>query len=120
MAVIDKPLTVVAGNGVLEAYAKRFVQRTVAAPTPINVAAVPVKQANEGDVIRIGWTGTPDNINYLEAHAAAFRELLLDIHSLALKKQGEKVADTLDNWKGRGMQVDDILVVGFKYHFAND
>ncbi len=45
----------------------------------------------------------------------AFRELLLHIDSLPMKKQGEKIAETLDNWKGNNMQVDDILVVGFKY-----
>jgi len=45
----------------------------------------------------------------------AFRELLLNIHTLPIRKQGEKVAETLDIWKGNNMQVDDILVVGFKF-----
>jgi len=50
----------------------------------------------------------------------AFRELLLDLHALPLKNQGEKIADTLDNWKGNTMQIDDILVLGFKYLFTNE
>jgi serine phosphatase RsbU (regulator of sigma subunit) len=45
----------------------------------------------------------------------AFRELILEYHQLPLKKQGEKIAETLDLWKGGSMQVDDILVIGFKY-----
>jgi len=52
--------------------------------------------------------------------ALAFRELLLDIYSHPLKEQGEKIADTLDQWKNGTMQVDDILVLGFKYHFSNE
>ncbi|HEY4786857.1 MAG TPA: SpoIIE family protein phosphatase, partial [Bacteroidales bacterium] len=50
----------------------------------------------------------------------AFRDLLLDIHSLPLKKQGQKVAETLELWKGKNMQVDDILVVGFKFQFGKE
>lgn len=45
----------------------------------------------------------------------AFRQLLLDHAHLTLKKQGEKIAETLEIWKGFNMQVDDVLVLGFKY-----
>lgn len=45
----------------------------------------------------------------------AFRQLLLDIHALPVKKQGEKVADAFNCWKGRHEQVDDVLITGFKY-----
>jgi serine phosphatase RsbU (regulator of sigma subunit) len=46
----------------------------------------------------------------------AFRQLLLNIHTLPLKKQGEKLAETFDLWKGGSMQVDDVLITGFKYN----
>jgi len=45
----------------------------------------------------------------------AFRQLLLDHSSLSLKKQGEKIAEALEMWKGYNMQVDDVLVLGFRY-----
>lgn len=43
-----------------------------------------------------------------------FRQLLQDSHHLPMDKQGEKVAETFENWKGDMMQVDDVLVVGIK------
>jgi serine phosphatase RsbU (regulator of sigma subunit) len=50
----------------------------------------------------------------------AFRQLLLDHTHLPLKKQGEKIAETLEIWKGFNIQVDDVLVLGFKYKMTDD
>jgi serine phosphatase RsbU (regulator of sigma subunit) len=50
----------------------------------------------------------------------AFRRLLLDLASLPLKQQGEKIAETLEIWKGYNMQVDDVTVLGFRYLKDND
>jgi phosphoserine phosphatase RsbU/P len=46
----------------------------------------------------------------------AFRQLILDLHHLPLQQQGEKIAETFDIWKSEFMQVDDVLVIGFKYN----
>jgi phosphoserine phosphatase RsbU/P len=43
-----------------------------------------------------------------------FQELLLDIHKKPLDEQNEILFRTMNNWKGKNEQVDDILVVGFK------
>lgn len=66
---------VVAGNTILADYARRFVSKILVAPTPIDVRAVPLKDHKEREVVTIGWTGTPDNVNYLEAHSEAFKTL---------------------------------------------
>jgi glycosyltransferase involved in cell wall biosynthesis len=73
--VLQQCDAVIAGNAVLASYAHRFVRKSLVAPTPIDIRAVPMKQHKESDVITIGWTGTPDNVNYLEAHSEAFRAI---------------------------------------------
>src|SRR5262245_21126459 len=74
-AVLSECDGVVAGNAVLANYARRFVPKVLIAPTPINVRAVPLKEYSETEVVTIGWTGTPDNVNYLEAYSSAFKAL---------------------------------------------
>jgi len=66
---------VVAGNQVLAKYAVRFVPAHALAPTPIDVLNIPIKTHSESWPVVIGWTGTPDNINYLEYIGEAFRRL---------------------------------------------
>jgi serine phosphatase RsbU (regulator of sigma subunit) len=46
--------------------------------------------------------------------AKNFKELLLANHKLAMPEQKKILHEALDKWKGEAMQVDDILVVGFK------
>ncbi|MEZ4798555.1 MAG: PAS domain S-box protein [Flavobacteriales bacterium] len=43
-----------------------------------------------------------------------FTQLIQNMQVFNLKKQGELIESTFDQWKGRNEQVDDILVVGFK------
>jgi ligand-binding sensor domain-containing protein/serine phosphatase RsbU (regulator of sigma subunit) len=43
-----------------------------------------------------------------------FQDLILRIHQEPLDKQKQILIDTLDNWKGKHDQVDDILVIGFR------
>ncbi|MBN1949642.1 MAG: SpoIIE family protein phosphatase [Bacteroidales bacterium] len=43
-----------------------------------------------------------------------FQELLLSIHKLPLNEQKERLNRTMDAWKGKNPQVDDILIVGIK------
>ena len=45
----------------------------------------------------------------------ALRQLIIELNSLPLYQQGEKLAEAFDIWKGDYMQVDDVLVTGFKY-----
>ncbi len=43
-----------------------------------------------------------------------FRELLLSISDLPMKKQGEILSNTFNNWKKSSMQMDDVCILGAK------
>jgi serine phosphatase RsbU (regulator of sigma subunit) len=45
-----------------------------------------------------------------------FRNLLLNISLLPVHKQKEQVLDTFQNWKGNLKQLDDVLIIGWRYH----
>ena len=43
-----------------------------------------------------------------------FKQLLLDIHQKPMAEQREILNTTIDNWRGRWEQVDDIIVLGVR------
>lgn len=45
---------------------------------------------------------------------ARFRQLLLNIQHLDMEKQKERLDETFQVWKGKGQQIDDILVIGIR------
>ncbi len=47
-----------------------------------------------------------------------FKKLLMDIQVNPMPKQKEILADTFGKWKGKNMQIDDILVIGAKITFG--
>ena len=71
----------------------------------------------KGDVIYLfsdGFAdqfGGPDNKKFLSKR---FRELLLQIHKLPMKKQKESLIQAYEEWRGDFEQVDDILVIGIR------
>ncbi len=44
-----------------------------------------------------------------------FKNLLIDMQSLEMEKQGEKVKTTIEKWKGNQKQIDDMLVIGIRF-----
>jgi serine phosphatase RsbU (regulator of sigma subunit) len=44
-----------------------------------------------------------------------FRFTLLSIHKMPLAKQKQKLEETYLKWKGNNEQVDDVLIIGFRY-----
>ena len=56
--------------------------------------------------------GGPDNLKF---SSFAFGNLLISIHKKSLEEQKEILIETLENWKGGGKQIDDILVMAFKF-----
>ena len=52
--------------------------------------------------------------NHKKFRRDAFRELLLEIHSNPLETQKDLLLKRLKNWMQEEIQVDDILVFGFK------
>lgn len=75
---------------------------------------VPLK---ENDVVYIFSDGFADQFGGpfgKKYKFSRFRQLLLTIHSLPMKKQKAFIDENLNNWKGDLEQVDDILVIGIK------
>lgn len=48
-----------------------------------------------------------------------FRDLLMKIHDLPMHRQKEELFYTFEQWRGNYPQLDDILIVGFRYHIEN-
>ncbi|MBN2213952.1 MAG: serine/threonine-protein phosphatase [Bacteroidales bacterium] len=44
-----------------------------------------------------------------------FRKLILKIHELPMHKQKEMLLNEFEKWKGSHQQLDDLLIVGFRY-----
>jgi len=47
--------------------------------------------------------------------SANFRKLLLEIHQKPMAEQKRLVQEYYDDWKGKCEQVDDVMVIGFKF-----
>ena len=56
--------------------------------------------------------GGPENKKF---NAARFKNLLLDIQTMDMNTQKLEIENTLKNWKGDSLQIDDILVMGMKF-----
>ncbi|NOZ46311.1 MAG: SpoIIE family protein phosphatase [Chlorobi bacterium] len=73
----------------------------------------------KGDVIYLFSDGFADQFggpkNWKFTYKS-FKELLLEIHQLEMEKQKELLVDTFSKWKGKGKQVDDVLVMGMKFN----
>jgi serine phosphatase RsbU (regulator of sigma subunit) len=48
-----------------------------------------------------------------------FRNLILKIHELPMHRQKEELLKIFEKWKGEHQQLDDLLIVGFRYHVNN-
>jgi len=48
-----------------------------------------------------------------------FRNLILKIHEMPMHKQKEEFQKAFEKWKGEHSQLDDLLIVGFRYHVDN-
>ena len=48
-----------------------------------------------------------------------FKKLLIDISTLEIEKQAERLSQFLDQWKAGTSQIDDILVLGFRINLVN-
>jgi serine phosphatase RsbU (regulator of sigma subunit) len=44
-----------------------------------------------------------------------FRNLIADIHKLSMDDQKSRIIETFDTWKGNLRQLDDVLVLGFRF-----
>ncbi len=44
-----------------------------------------------------------------------FKRMLLEINTLSMDQQREIISKTIENWKGKNKQIDDMLVIGFRF-----
>jgi CheY-like chemotaxis protein/serine phosphatase RsbU (regulator of sigma subunit) len=56
--------------------------------------------------------GGPRNMKMFSSN---FRKLLLEVHQKPMSVQKQLIEEYYDNWKGNNEQVDDVLVIGFKF-----
>ncbi|TND09771.1 MAG: protein serine/threonine phosphatase [Bacteroidetes bacterium] len=69
----------------------------------------------KGDVIYLFSDGYADQFGGPEGKKfkrSRFKELLLQVHREPMAAQRERLNTAFDNWRGRGVQVDDVLVMG--------
>ncbi len=59
-------------------------------------------------------TGGPYNKKFMKGK---FRELIRKIHKYPFKEQNAFLEKAFDNWKMDHSQIDDVLLIGFKWHF---
>jgi serine phosphatase RsbU (regulator of sigma subunit) len=72
----------------------------------------------EGDSIYLfsdGYTSQFNNDNSKKYNYNRFRKLLSEINHKPMKEQPLLLQRSFDSWKGASEQIDDILIVGFKY-----
>lgn len=68
-----------------------------------------------GDTLYIYSDGFADQFGGTEGKKfkySAFKKLLLENQHLSMEEQGELLNETIENWRGKLEQVDDILVIG--------
>ncbi|UII23398.1 SpoIIE family protein phosphatase [Fulvivirga ligni] len=83
-------------------------------PGPFKKHVVPIDQPTMIYVFSDGFQdqfGGGDNSKFM---IKKFKELLLSIHHLPLAEQKRELDKTIEDWKGKEHQTDDILVMGIR------
>ncbi|HEU4718986.1 MAG TPA: SpoIIE family protein phosphatase, partial [Bacteroidia bacterium] len=72
----------------------------------------------KGDVIYIFSDGYPDQFGGEKGKKflyTRFKQMLVEIAPLAMSQQDQKLEENFRKWKGANDQVDDVLVMGFRF-----
>jgi serine phosphatase RsbU (regulator of sigma subunit) len=75
---------------------------------------IPLQQ---GDMLYIFSDGYVDQFggeNETKFYSKPFKQLLTELSALPVERQKELLVETHDRWKGKGEQMDDILVIGIR------
>jgi serine phosphatase RsbU (regulator of sigma subunit) len=92
---------------------------------PIGIHAVKIDkdftnkdfQLQKGDVVYLFTDGYIDQFggkDGLKYRQKPFKQLLLTICGKSMKKQGELLKETMDQWQGERSQLDDMMIMGIK------
>ncbi|MBN1598059.1 MAG: SpoIIE family protein phosphatase [Bacteroidales bacterium] len=74
---------------------------------------------DEGDMIYLFSDGFADQFGGPKGKKfkyRPFRNLLLNINSMPMHSQKKELKESVEKWKGRIPQLDDILIFGMRYH----
>jgi serine phosphatase RsbU (regulator of sigma subunit)/Flp pilus assembly protein TadD len=93
---------------------------------PIGIHAIKVDkdftnkefQLLKGDVVYLFTDGYIDQFggkDGLKYRQKPFKQLLLSISCKNMKKQGELLKETMDEWQGERSQLDDMMIMGIKF-----
>jgi serine phosphatase RsbU (regulator of sigma subunit) len=114
------PVYVVKKNNILELQGDAM---------PIGIAANEEKsftdhycELEEGDTLYFFTDGYVDQFGGPKGKKfkyQPFRSLILAISALPIHKQKEKLIETFNAWKGNLPQLDDVLILGWRYHRNN-
>lgn len=80
-------------------------------------------KVNDGDVLYMFSDGYADQFGGLENKkfkSGAFRDLVLEIHDKTMEEQKEILDRRIEEWKGDGPQIDDIMVMGIRIHIQGE
>jgi CheY-like chemotaxis protein/tetratricopeptide (TPR) repeat protein len=72
----------------------------------------------KGDLVYIFSDGYFDQFggtNRMKMFSSVFRKYIFEIHKHSMAEQRRLLEEYYDNWKGKNEQVDDVLVIGFKF-----
>ena len=75
---------------------------------------------NNGDVLYMFSDGYADQFGGPESKkfkSGSFRDLLLQIHKKSMEEQREILDRTIEEWRGDGPQIDDIMVMGIRINY---
>ena len=114
------PVYIVRKNNIMELQGDKM---------PIGIAADEEKsftdhfcELDEGDILYFFTDGYADQFGGPKGKKfkyQQFRSLVLTISSLPIHKQKEKLIETFNAWKGNLPQLDDVLMLGWRYHRNN-
>ena len=77
-------------------------------------------QVNDGDVLYMFSDGYADQFGgpeYKKFKSGNFRDLVFEIHEKSMEEQKEILFRTIEEWRGDGPQIDDIMVMGIKINY---
>lgn len=74
-------------------------------------------EVSKGDIVYLFSDGFADQFGgpkNKKFRYKQFQELLIRIHKLPMKEQKEILSETFIKWRGKQVQIDDVLVMGYK------
>ncbi|MES2591511.1 MAG: GAF domain-containing protein [Bacteroidota bacterium] len=90
----------------------RAIGITLANSTPFTNHKMELKKGDCLYIFSDGYADQKGGPNNKKFYYQSFRQLLLDTHSLSMEKQGQRLEEIIQEWKGEKEQIDDMLIIG--------